>query len=104
MQGNGKLCTAVTSGLMVGLGETSEEVEQVLRDLRAAGCEVVTLGQYLSPSAAHLPVAEYVTPGRFDEYAALARTLGFAAVAAGPFVRSSYKAAELREESKASWR
>jgi len=83
------------SGLMLGLGETREEVEAVMRDLRAAGVGILTLGQYLRPGPSRVPVAEYVEPGRFDEYARVARELGFAAVAAGPFVRSSYRAEEL---------
>lgn len=93
LSGTGR--TLVKSGLMLGLGERPHEVEQVLRDLRSAGCSCVTMGQYLSPGAGRLPVAEYVPPGRFDEYAALARAIGFARVEAGPFVRSSYRAAEL---------
>ena len=80
------------SGLMLGLGETFEEIEQVMRDLRAHGCNMLTLGQYLQPSRHHLPVVSYVTP---EEFAALGRTataLGFANVASGPMVRSSYHA------------
>ena len=80
------------SGLMVGLGETADEVRAVLGDLRAAGCDILTLGQYLAPSAAHLPVARFVEPAEFAAWEAEARALGFAAVAAGPFVRSSYQA------------
>lgn len=87
--------TMTKSGLMLGLGETCEEVEAVMLDLRAAGVAALTLGQYLRPGPSRVPVAEYVEPGRFDEYARLARELGFAAVAAGPFVRSSYRAEEL---------
>ncbi|MHC4201278.1 MAG: lipoyl synthase, partial [Planctomycetota bacterium] len=87
--------TMTKSGLMLGLGETREEVETVMRDLGAAGVGILTLGQYLRPGPSRVPVAEYVEPGRFDEYARLARELGFAAVAAGPFVRSSYRAEEL---------
>ncbi|MCX7805953.1 MAG: lipoyl synthase [Planctomycetota bacterium] len=85
----------VKSGLMVGMGETPEEVAATLRDLRSAGCDAVTIGQYLSPSTRHLPVAEYVPPERFGEYADIARSLGFRAVASGPFVRSSYRAAAM---------
>lgn len=84
----------VKSGLMLGLGERPEEVEAVLRDLRQAGCSCVTLGQYLSPGPGHRPVAEWIPPKRFEEYAELARSLGFASVASGTFVRSSYRAAE----------
>lgn len=82
------------SGLMLGLGEAAEEVEQVMRDLRAVGCAMLTLGQYLRPSAKHLPVAEFVPPERFAEYARTAYSMGFASVASAPFVRSSYHAAE----------
>jgi lipoic acid synthetase len=77
---------------MVGLGETADEVRAVLADLRGAGCGIVTIGQYLAPSKAHAPVARFVEPAEFDAWEAEARRLGFAAVAAGPFVRSSYQA------------
>jgi lipoic acid synthetase len=80
------------SGLMLGLGETRDEVLAVLRDLRAHGCEMLTLGQYLAPSRHHLPVERYWTPQEFDELGARARELGFANVASGPLVRSSYHA------------
>jgi lipoic acid synthetase len=83
------------SSLMVGVGETEEEVCATLRDLRAAECDLLTIGQYLRPSLHHAPVAEYVAPGVFDRYAALARELGFGGVLSGPFVRSSYCAASL---------
>ncbi len=86
------------SGLMLGLGETTEELFEVLADLRAAGCDTLTLGQYLAPTLKHIPVARYVPPEEFDALAALARTLGFAKVVAGPFVRSSYHADEMVEE------
>jgi lipoic acid synthetase len=89
------------SGLMVGLGETPDEVEGVLRDLRHAGVDIVTIGQYLRPSSAHLPVAEFVTPQRFAAYAKFARSLGFAGVASAPFVRSSYHAAEVASDAGA---
>jgi len=85
------------SGLMLGLGETHDEVVSVMRDLRAIGCDLLTLGQYLRPSVKHLPVAEFVTP---EAFAALARegyALGFSGVASAPLVRSSYHAAELAE-------
>jgi lipoic acid synthetase len=85
------------SGLMLGLGERGDEVEQVMRDLRGVRCDLLTLGQYLRPSSKHLPVAEFVTPERFAELRELGRSLGFAAVASAPFVRSSYHAEELRE-------
>ncbi|MER3500710.1 MAG: hypothetical protein IMHGJWDQ_000012 [Candidatus Fervidibacter sp.] len=80
------------SGLMLGLGETMEEVVQVLRDLRQVGCEIVTIGQYLRPSARHLPVARYVPPDEFVELERIGYELGFRFVFAGPFVRSSYLA------------
>jgi lipoic acid synthetase len=83
------------SSIMVGLGETAAEVVEAMRDLRRAGVEVLTLGQYLRPSAWHLPVAEWVSPDRFREYRAEGERLGFRYVAAGPLVRSSYRAAEL---------
>jgi len=82
----------VKSGLMLGLGETEEEVREAIDDLREAGCNLLTLGQYLQPTPRHLPVAEYVPPNQFDRLAAYARAKGFAFVAAGPLVRSSYHA------------
>lgn len=85
----------VKSGLMVGLGESPGEVGGVLRDLRSAGCSIVTIGQYLSPGGGRLPVEEYVEPSGFEEYARAATEAGFAAVASGSFVRSSYRAEEL---------
>jgi lipoyl synthase len=80
------------SGLMVGLGETQDEVFGVMRDLRAAGVNLVTIGQYLRPSAKHLPVVRYWAPDEFEPFVALGRELGFANVEAGPLVRSSYRA------------
>lgn len=91
--------TFTKSGLMLGLGERDEEVRAVLGDLRRVGCDVLTLGQYLAPSAEHEPVAEFICPERFDAWAAEARAMGFRAVAAGPFVRSSYHAEEVLHES-----
>ena len=82
------------SGLMVGLGETAPEIHAVLADLRSADCRIVTIGQYLRPSAAHLPVARYYTPAEFSAFARTARALGFGHVEAGPLVRSSYHADE----------
>ena len=87
--------TVTKSGLMLGLGETVEEWFDVLADLRAAGCDTLTLGQYLAPTLKHIPVARYVPPAEFDSLAVLARSLGFANVVAGPFVRSSYHADEM---------
>ncbi|HEQ71278.1 MAG TPA: lipoyl synthase [Spirochaetia bacterium] len=86
------------SGIMVGLGETKEEVREVLSALRRAGCEMLTIGQYLAPSRSHYPVKEYVHPDCYIMYAEWARELGFRAVAAGPFVRSSYQAARVYRE------
>ncbi|MEY4768479.1 MAG: lipoyl synthase [Pseudomonadota bacterium] len=80
------------SGLMVGLGETPEEILQVMQDLRDHGCSMLTLGQYLPPSKAHLPVQAYISPEQFDWYAQQAKTLGFIQVASAPLVRSSYHA------------
>jgi lipoic acid synthetase len=85
------------SGLMLGLGETIEELFDVLADLRSVGCDMLTLGQYLQPTPAHLPVERYLPPEEFDEIGARARTLGFSLVASGPFVRSSYHAGEMAE-------
>jgi lipoic acid synthetase len=83
------------SGLMLGLGETEDEIRQSLADLRAAGCRMLTLGQYLQPSKQHLPVNRFVTPEEFDRWKTAAVAMGFTEVASGPFVRSSYHAGEL---------
>jgi lipoic acid synthetase len=80
------------SGIMLGLGEREEEVNQVMQDLLAHGCSMLTLGQYLQPSKDHLPVIEYITPEQFDRYAETAKALGFKNVASAPLVRSSYHA------------
>jgi lipoic acid synthetase len=82
------------SGIMVGLGETVAELEQVMADLRAHGCDLLTIGQYLRPSRKHLPVERYYHPDEFARLAELGRRLGFAHVEAGPLVRSSYHAGE----------
>ena len=82
------------SGLMLGLGESRDEVIATLHDLRAVDCQRITLGQYLRPSMAHIPVSRYWTPEEFDALAEVARELGFAQVRSGPLVRSSYHAAE----------
>jgi lipoic acid synthetase len=84
---------------MVGLGECDEELVEAMRDLRSAGCDVLTVGQYLAPSKAHVPVARFVPPRRFDAYRDQAMAMGFRAVAAGPLVRSSYHAAEMHDEA-----
>jgi lipoic acid synthetase len=83
------------SGLMLGLGETTQEVIETLADLRQVGCDLVTIGQYLQPSPRHLAVERYVPPEEFDELGRIARALGFRDVASGPFVRSSYHADRL---------
>ncbi|WP_142809416.1 lipoyl synthase [Tepidiphilus olei] len=81
---------ATKSGLMVGLGETDEEIVQVMRDLRAHGCDMLTIGQYLQPSSGHLPVERYVPPETFAAFEREALALGFRHAACGPLVRSSY--------------
>jgi lipoic acid synthetase len=83
------------SGLMVGLGETRAELRRTMRDLRGVGVSILTVGQYLRPSARHAAVERYWPPSEFDEIAAEARDMGFTSVASGPFVRSSYNAAEV---------
>jgi lipoic acid synthetase len=80
------------AGMMLGLGEETAEIEGVLRDLRAAGCDILTLGQYLRPSRDHLPVERYVTPAEFAELRSAAMAMGFRHVESGPLVRSSYHA------------
>jgi lipoic acid synthetase len=85
----------VKSGLMLGLGETDEEIFQCLEDLYSAGVRLLTMGQYLAPTREHYPVERYISPEHFDELAAKARLMGFEGVAAGPLVRSSYRADEL---------
>ena len=82
------------SGIMLGLGEHEDEVIVAMQDLRASGCDILTLGQYLQPSLKHLPVVEFVTPEKFAEYKTRAEALGFVHVASGPMVRSSYHADE----------
>ena len=82
------------SSIMLGLGETRPEVVQAMRDLRAVGCDILTLGQYLRPSQKHLPVEEFVKPEVFAQLEREGLALGFRFVAAGPLVRSSYKAGE----------
>lgn len=89
------------SGVMVGLGETIDELHRTFEDLRAVGCDVLTVGQYLQPTLdRHAPVVKYYHPDEFAELGEHARRLGFVSVASGPFVRSSYNAAEVFEESR----
>jgi lipoic acid synthetase len=80
------------SGLMLGLGETIDEVKQVMQDLRDHGCRMLTLGQYLQPSRHQLPVERFITPAEFDDLAIAGKQMGFEHVASGPMVRSSYHA------------
>jgi lipoyl synthase len=84
------------SGLMLGLGETEEELFAAIEDLREAQCDILTLGQYLQPTLKHLSVAEFVSPDRFAAYGERARSMGFVHVASGPMVRSSYHADEVK--------
>ncbi len=85
----------IKSGMMLGLGETDEEIFQTLEDLYAAGCRLLTLGQYLAPTRKHHPIERFISPEHFDELAARAREIGFEGVAAGPLIRSSYRADEM---------
>jgi lipoic acid synthetase len=91
--------TPVKSGMMLGLGESEKEVDETLHDLAAAGCGLLTLGQYLQPSPQHAPVAGFITPEEFQSWKARALEIGFKGVASGPFVRSSYHAREMYEAS-----
>lgn len=84
--------TTTKSGIMVGLGETPEEVEELMDDLRRAGCHILTIGQYLQPTHKHYPVAEYVTPEQFANYKKTGLEKGFRQVESAPLVRSSYHA------------
>ncbi len=86
------------SGLMIGLGETDDEVSGAIGDLRSVGCDILTIGQYLAPSDAHEPVRRFVRPERFDAWRDEAKQAGFRAVASGPFVRSSYQAERVFEQ------
>ena len=91
---------ATKSGFMVGLGERQEEVSSLLRDLRKANCDLVTIGQYLRPSQDHHPVVDYIHPELFEAYRQEAEELGFSGVASGPYVRSSYQAEKLYRKAK----
>ena len=90
------------SGLMLGLGETEEELHEAMRDLRNVDCDILTLGQYLQPTKKHLPVAEFIHPDKFAEYQQTAEALGFTHVASAPLVRSSYHADDFSPEGLAS--
>ena len=88
------------SGFMVGLGETEEQIRQLLRDLRQAGVDLITIGQYLAPSARHYPVACYPAPDQYKQWEEYALSLGFKAIASGPLVRSSYHAGALYQTAR----
>lgn len=83
------------SGLMLGLGESPEEIHKTLQDLLEAGCNMLTLGQYLQPTSEHIPVKRFIHPEEFDRWREVALKMGFSGVASGPFVRSSYRAKQL---------
>ena len=87
------------SGMMLGLGETKEQVECVMRDLREAGCDILTIGQYLRPSKAHYPVKEYIHPDVFEQYAKLGMEMGFLHVESSPLTRSSFMAHKSYEKA-----
>jgi lipoic acid synthetase len=87
------------TSIMLGLGEAEEDLLRTMENLRAVNVDILTLGQYLRPSTGHLPVSEYVSPGKFEEYRRLAEKIGFLYVASGPFVRSSYRAGEFFVEA-----
>ena len=88
------------SGLMVGLGETKDQVVAVMKDLRQARCDLLTLGQYLPPSPQHYPLSRYVSPEEFADFEVMGKSLGFAEVASAPLVRSSFRAAELFRKAR----
>lgn len=88
--------TYTKSGIMVGLGETDEEVRQVMRDLRAVDCDILTIGQYLQPSSKHLGVQEFITPEQFKAWREYGESLGFLQIVASPLTRSSYHAEQVR--------
>jgi lipoic acid synthetase len=94
-------CGIVTkSGLMAGLGETSEEVERTMQEVRQAGVRLFTIGQYLQPTARHIPVAAYITPEQFEQYKKTGHEVGFDHIESGPLVRSSYMAEKSFLQSK----
>jgi lipoic acid synthetase len=88
-------CHFIKSGMMVGLGETSQEVKETLDDLKLAGCDIVTIGHYLQANVRKLRVKSFITPEQFEEFAQYGRSIGLKYVASGPFIRSSYNAAEI---------
>ncbi len=92
--------TKIKSGFMVGLGESKKEILTTIRDLKDAGCEIITIGQYLMPSKAAFPVQEYIHPQEFEEYAVYGRSIGVAHMHCGPLVRSSYMAGEISQKQE----
>jgi lipoic acid synthetase len=92
---------ATKTGMMLGLGETREEVLRAMEEIAAQGAHILTLGQYLQPTPEHLPIERYVHPDEFAEYKRLGETMGFKHVEAGPLVRSSYHAFEQEESARA---
>ncbi|MCH8351569.1 MAG: lipoyl synthase [Chloroflexi bacterium] len=94
--------TVTKSGIIVGMGETTDELVETMQDLRGVDCDLLTIGQYLRPSAKHLPVDRFYTPAEFDELGAIGRKLGFKHVASGPLVRSSYHADEQHDAAYAT--
>ncbi len=94
--------TVTKSSIMLGIGEGDEDLVRAFRDLREAGVDLLTLGQYLRPGPEHLPVARYVPPDEFDRWCSVGREIGFAGVEAGPLVRSSYRAEELYRRARAA--
>jgi lipoic acid synthetase len=92
--------TYTKSGVMVGLGETDAEIREVMQDLRAVSCDILTIGQYLQPSQKHLNVAQFITPAQFDAWRELGESLGFLQVVSSPLTRSSYHAEQVRELMK----
>jgi lipoic acid synthetase len=92
-----ELCPSLytKSGLMLGLGETGDEVVSLMKDLFEAGCDILTVGQYIRPSKDQVKIKEYIHPSKFEEYESIGKRMGFKKVSAGPFVRSSYKAGEI---------
>ena len=93
----------IKSGFMLGLGETHQEVLELLRDLREVGCDFLTIGQYLQPHPDRLPVIRFVPPEDFEEYKRVGEEMGFKAVASGPFVRSSFHASRMFENTQTSF-
>lgn len=88
------------SGIMLGLGETPDEVVRTMDDLRSAGCQVMTIGQYLAPTQSHMPVKEYITPDQFEQYRTIGLEKGFSFVESSPLVRSSYRAEQHAEQTQ----